>query len=139
MLRAEPVSRRFQLGLRKMDDYTAFMRLILSNAQSDLSPLERGFHALEATGKGESVAAYAKRIGRQQQRVNDEVSAARVAKVTAQAVASLLECTKHLIVIHTAPEHCWQALVERLIQHGWTVKETEEQVSKVRPTWRGAI
>jgi hypothetical protein len=45
-----------------MDDDSAFMELILSNAQGELSPLERGIHALGATEKGKhgkSIAAYA--------------------------------------------------------------------------------
>jgi hypothetical protein len=35
-----------------MDDATAFMQLVLSNTQGELSPLERGMHALHATEKG---------------------------------------------------------------------------------------
>ena len=35
--------------VREMDDDTAFMQLVLSNAQGELSPLERGMHALAAT------------------------------------------------------------------------------------------
>src|SRR5215472_11743980 len=38
--------------VREMDDDTAFMQLVLSNAQGELSPLERGMHALAATEKG---------------------------------------------------------------------------------------
>jgi ParB/RepB/Spo0J family partition protein len=121
--------------VREMDDETAFMQLVMSNAQSELSLLERGMHALAATEKGKhgtSVAAYAKRIGIPQQTVSNWIMAAEVAKVTRQQVTSLLDRTMHLTAIHAAPEHCWKALVERLLNDGWTVSETEEAVAQVR-------
>jgi ParB/RepB/Spo0J family partition protein len=63
--------------VREMDDDTAFMQLVMSNAQSELSPLERGIHALAATEKGKhdgkSVAAYARRVGRPEQTVRDQI------------------------------------------------------------------
>jgi hypothetical protein len=65
-----------------MDDDTAFMQLVLSNAQGELAPLERGMHALAATEKGKhngrSVKAYAEQIGRPHRSVEREVCAARV-------------------------------------------------------------
>ena len=48
--------------IREMDDDAAFMELVLANTQSELSPLERGMHALAAIEKGRmnghSVDAY---------------------------------------------------------------------------------
>ena len=39
--------------VREMSDEEAYMQLVLSNAQSELSPLEVGMHALGATELGE--------------------------------------------------------------------------------------
>ena len=65
-----------------MDDETAFMQLVLSNAQGELSPLERGMHALAATKKGKangrSVKAYARAVRRPHGASSQEVCAARV-------------------------------------------------------------
>ncbi len=36
--------------VREMDDDTAYMELVRWNAQSDLTPLERGMHALNNGG-----------------------------------------------------------------------------------------
>jgi hypothetical protein len=59
------------------------MELVLSNAQGELSPLERGVHALAATEKGDhngkSIAAYAALVGRPERSVGQEIEAARVA------------------------------------------------------------
>ncbi len=64
-----------------MDDETAFLQLVLTNTQSELSPLEHGMHALAATEKGKhgrSVAAYAEQVGRTQRTVSMEVNEAEV-------------------------------------------------------------
>ena len=123
--------------VREMDDETAFMQLVLSNAQGELSPLERGAHALAATEKGKhagrSIDAYARAVGRAPQTVHTEVRAARVAEISPQGGISLLvNRTKHLAEIHAAPESCWPALVERLVDNQWTVEETNAAVKAVR-------
>jgi ParB family chromosome partitioning protein len=60
--------------VREMDDDTAFMQLVLSNAQGELSPSERGMHALAATERGKhngrSVKTYAELARRDQSAVN---------------------------------------------------------------------
>lgn len=57
--------------VRQMDDDEAFMQLVLSNAQGELSPLEIGIHALKAVplskgGRGQTggLSEYAEKIGR---------------------------------------------------------------------------
>jgi hypothetical protein len=40
-----------------MDDDSAFMQPVLSRAQGELSPLERGMHALAATERGSTTGA----------------------------------------------------------------------------------
>ena len=63
--------------MRELDDDAAYMLLATSNAQSELSPLERGLHALRS---GMDVKAYAASVGRKQQTVSNEVCAAKVAE-----------------------------------------------------------
>jgi hypothetical protein len=116
-----------------MSDDDAYMALVTSNSQSELTPLERGLHALGATVKGDpekGVRAYAGRVGRTQQIVAREVAAARVWKAynlgCKQAPIDL--SAKALAEIHAAPEWLWPALVERLVVDGWTVEVTRKQV-----------
>ena len=119
--------------VREMDDDTAFMELVLSNTQAELSPLERGMHALAATEKGQhcrSVNAYAERVGRPHQSVDQEVRAARVSSKLPQCgnLDDLLNRTRHLAEIHAAPESCWPGMVNRLIESDWSVVETTAAV-----------
>ncbi|MBB5329992.1 DUF5131 family protein [Tunturiibacter gelidoferens] len=123
--------------VRDMDDEAAFMELILSNAQGELSPLERGIHALGATEKGKhngrSISAYAEQVGRPEKSVNNEVLAARVASSPLMAkLAELTDKCTHLSTIHAAPETCWPPLVKRMIGESWTVAQTSEAVAAVR-------
>ncbi len=80
----------------------------VDNAQGELSPLERGLHALAATEKGKhgrSVAAYAEEVGRPQPTVAKEVMAARFAQSysTCNNLAELQPYARHLAEIHAAP------------------------------------
>lgn len=122
--------------VRVMDDETAFMQLVLANSQSELSPLERGLHALAATEKGKhgnGVKSYAEAIGRNITTVTKEVQAARVAKVRPQGrISDLIDYAKHLSEVHAAPSCTWALLVEAMVERGWSVKETREIVSQVR-------
>ncbi len=121
--------------VREMEDDTAFMQLVLANAQGELSPLERGLHALAATEKGAFggvVDAYARHIGRNDGSVHREVCAATVARASHQGdVTPLLARTKHLHEIHSAPEHCWSPLVKRMVDGQWNSRQTDEAVKSV--------
>jgi ParB/RepB/Spo0J family partition protein len=121
--------------VREMDNDAAFMQLLLSNAQGELSPLERGMHALAATEKGKhgrSIRAYAEQVGRPERTIYNEVQAAEVAKVCPQGqISALIQRSKHLCEIHAAPVQCWLALATRLVEHGWTVEETKAAVKAV--------
>ena len=97
--------------VREMDDASAFMQLVLANAQGELSPLERGLHALAATESGQKIREYALQVGRSKSMVQVEVSAARVALSTQVDKSQLVGSAKHLAEIHAAPQHCWPALV----------------------------
>jgi protein gp37 len=121
--------------VREMDDETAFMQLVLSNAQGELAPLERGFHALAATVKGKhgkSVDWYVQKTGRKKSTVHTEVRAAKVAEKSPQGdVLKLLHHAKHLAEIYAAPEHCRAALVEWLLKEKWNIKDTAQKVKDV--------
>jgi len=58
------------------------MQLVLSNMQGELTALERGLHALRMTEPhdraGMAITAYAVKVGRPQQRINEEINAAEV-------------------------------------------------------------
>jgi hypothetical protein len=121
-----------------MEDHTAMMQLVLANNQGELSPLERGLHALTVTEKGrhngKSVKAYAEAVGRNEQTIYGEVQAAEVARSLGSILnfADLINRSTHLGVIHDAPEACWSALVGRLVEKDWTVAETRTAVRAVR-------
>jgi ParB/RepB/Spo0J family partition protein len=126
--------------VREMDDESAFMELILSNAQSELSPLERGIHALGATEKGsklgKSIAAYAEQVGRGKsvRAVQLEVAAATVVSKTKSTshCSELTDKCSHLAEIHSAPQSCWPTLVQRMVKQSWTVEQTAERVAEIR-------
>jgi hypothetical protein len=93
--------------------------------QCELSPLERGMHALAATEKGRhgrSIAAYAEQVGRKgkESMIAIEVHGAKVAQVCSQLqISNLIGNCTHLAEIHASPPHCWAALVERMLKLAW--------------------
>ena len=115
-----------------MDDDTAFMQLVLSNAQGELSPLERGMHALAAATEkhsknGKSFAAYARAVGVEPNTLESWVNAAEVYHNLRQHTVSVSDLDKrtfHLRSIHSAPPACWQYLVERMVKEKWNQDQT---------------
>lgn len=101
-----------------------------------MSPLEIGIHALGATEKygrnGKGVKAYAESIGKDTGNISKYVSAAKVFNAIQNVCNDtniLLDMALHLATIHKSPAATWPALVDALIQTGWSVKETEKQVT----------
>jgi hypothetical protein len=101
------------------------MQLVLSNAQSELSPLEIGVHALEAIengvggrGKKGGLSAYAEKIGKSQDAVSLYRKAAEVATNLRDIseVSALLDKTYHLAAIHKAYAPLWQLLVGTMLE-----------------------
>ena len=106
--------------VRDLDDAAADMLLVTSNAQSDLTALEHGLHALRVTEKskhGRSVNAYAEAIGRNQAIVQREVYAAEVYReVMSRDITSVpTDQPRHLAEIHAAPQWLWPALVHAMV------------------------
>lgn len=126
--------------VKDMDDDEAFMQLVLSNTQGELSPLEIGMHALKAVplaeggrGKRGGLAAYAERLGRTGEYVGQLRAAAGVVAETPNLSLEFIgDKAKHLYEISKAPRSTWPILVERLVERGWSVKETAVQVDKIR-------
>jgi ParB/RepB/Spo0J family partition protein len=121
--------------VRDMDDEAAYMALVTSNSQGELSPLEIGMHALHCVGlskggRGQKggLSEYAERVGRAQSTISELVSAARVSENLSLERYLLLDKTKHLSAIHSLPPECWQAAVEAMLAGGWSAKETAERV-----------
>ncbi|MGO9420289.1 hypothetical protein [Roseiarcus sp.] len=82
------------------------MLLVTANAQSELTPIERGRHALRSKM---DVKACAASVGRAHATVNREVMAARVAGAADFDIE--IDCFSQLVEIHAAPEWLWRALV----------------------------
>ena len=117
-----------------MDDETAYMELVRCNAQTELTALERGLHALN---RGKDVKAYAESVGRARQSVSNEVLAARVAQAVPHVGRDLSNYFRHLTEIHAAPKWLWSALVERLVSSGRCRSWSGAGVRPVVGSWHG--
>lgn len=122
--------------VRDMPDDEAFMALVLCNTHGELTPLERGIHALKS---GLDVTAYATRVGRPRTSVSNEVLSARVASAVTNVGHALPEWTV-LREIHAAPSWLWPALVAAAEAENWTVERVRKAVAAVReaaepPPW----
>src|SRR5262249_40225394 len=121
--------------VEEMDDQRAFMELVLSNSQGELSPLERGLHALWSVelgtrgkgNKGDGLKAYAKATGQRTDTVSKLRAAAEVYVATAKDchVATITDLTYHLYTVHAAPRATWTLLVQHVIAKKLSVKDTE--------------
>ena len=77
-----------------MSDNEAYTALALSNAQSELHPLEEGYHALQS---GLSGHEYARRVGKPQRTVADRLSAARVAQGVTVCTVTFSDLSEKLL------------------------------------------
>lgn len=123
--------------VRVMDDDEAFMQLVLSNTQGELSPLEIGMHALKAVplaqGKaGKGLSAYAERAGYGEDSVRQWRLGAEVISSLPDTCREAADKARHLYEISKAPRETWPALVDSLVKRGWTVADTKATVDKVR-------
>ncbi len=134
--------------VQEMSDAKAYMLLVTSNNQGELTPLEIGLHALRAVPKGQGgkgqkggIAEYAKKIGKQQSNVTNYRQAAEVyveCKPISQDIG-LIDKALHLAIINKASKGVWSILVQALLNsvtedkpNGWTVAETKEVVDDIR-------
>jgi len=120
--------------VRDMDDEAAYMALVTSNSQGELSPLEIGMHALHCVGlskggRGQKggLSEYAAKVGRDEKTIRQYRNAGQVAEKVGTS-PELSEKTKHLSAIHSLPRECWQEAVEAMLAKGWSAKDTAERV-----------
>lgn len=123
--------------VRELDDEAAYMALVTSNSQGELSPLEIGLHALgldmDKRGKGAAgggLKGYAALVGRAPSRITEYRQAAAVATGINSdvGISGLSEKAAHLAAIHALPPECWPDAVQTMLDKGWSAKETGEQV-----------
>jgi N6-adenosine-specific RNA methylase IME4 len=120
-----------------LDDAAAFMELVTSNNQGELSPLEIGIHVLKAVptsqGKrGKGLQSYADKIGKSRQYVQQIRSAADVAVTSQVDLRSLLLKSQHLCAIHGLPKDCWRGACEWLAEHDAPVTDVEKQATQAK-------
>lgn len=127
--------------VKRMDDATAFMELVLANNQGELSPLEYGMHVLKyvelsegGRGKKGGLSEYARQIGRSEAALRFDKDAAIVYQKVAHVceVSEAQERSRHLAIIHKTPSPYWQQLTELLIKNEWSVKQTEEVCKAIK-------
>jgi len=125
--------------VREMDDDEAYMALVTSNSQGELSPLEIGMHALgldlDKRGKGASgggLKGYAESVGRSASKISEYRQAAKVAASinSPEGINDLSDKAKHLSAIHALPEACWPEAVEAMVKGQWSAKETAQRVKE---------
>lgn len=127
--------------VREMDDDEAFMQLVLSNTQGELTPLEIGMHALKAVplssggrGKRGGISEYADRTGFAQGTISKWRAAAEVSTEThsVRMGFEVAEKVGHLYEISRAPRETWPVLVASLVKHGWTVADAQHHVQQIK-------
>jgi ParB-like chromosome segregation protein Spo0J len=112
--------------VRDLADASAYMLLVTANAQSELTPIERGRHAL---GSDMDVKAYAESVGRARTSVQKEVYAAKVAEGVPDIGHAISGSFSQLVEIHAAPEWLWSALVSAMVEGEWSVEQTRKKIA----------
>jgi site-specific DNA-methyltransferase (adenine-specific) len=131
--------------VEEMDDDSAFMALVTSNAQGELDPLEIGIHAFEAVpegkrgrgNKGDGLTAYAAKIGQKQPNVSNYRNAGEVvSKIICQHMnlSDFLEKAQHLNAIHKLPQEAWQVACEWLAGSSCSLSDCKAFVDRVLST-----
>ena len=105
------------------------MELVKSNAQGELTALERGLHALHS---GKDVRSYAAGAGRVDRTVYNEVLAARVADAVADIGDDPSRLFSRLVEVHAAPSWLWPALVQKLVTDDMTVEAARRLVANLK-------
>jgi hypothetical protein len=122
-----------------MTDDEAHLRMASANTQQAWSPLEHGRHVLKwlrrakgGRGRKGGYSAYAAAIRRSPQYVSQLCQAAEVVegKPSSQLVG-FADKAQHLVAIRKAHRVVWPALLELILERGWSVTDTEVAVKKV--------
>jgi N6-adenosine-specific RNA methylase IME4 len=124
----------------ELDDDAAYMELVTSNAQGELSPLEIGLHCLRCEtlakggrGKKGGLSEYAERIGKTGGYVTQIRQAAEVVEpIPFSQLKGFLDKVQHLSAIHALPKACWPACVEWLGQNDIAAAKVQERVKEAK-------
>jgi N6-adenosine-specific RNA methylase IME4 len=120
----------------ELEDAAAFMELVTSNSQGELSPLEIGLHALKAVPKeqgkkGGGLKAYAEQLGRSERYVGQIRQAAEVLSSTSEVnFRCFLDRAQHLCALHKLPRACWAAAVGWLAGADASVADVDARVAE---------
>lgn len=131
--------------VREMDDDEAFMALMLTNTQGEMSPLEEGHHVHKyvqssegGRGKKGGLRDYARRLNKNPStlshlRASYEVyeKCVHETQYTQFSGSDTVYTHKHLYEISKAEEDCWHPLVASLIAKRWTVRDTARAVGEI--------
>lgn len=133
--------KRIWAWVEPLDDRAAFMELVISNNQGELSPLEIGLHALKAVppgkggrGKVGGLSEYAKKLGKTRQYVSQLREAAEViaaCRKPASQLAGFADKAQHLAAVHRLPKSVWPKLVDWIARCDPTVPEVEQRVANL--------
>ncbi len=127
--------------VRELDDEAAYMALVTSNSQGELSPLEIGMHALGvdfdkpgAGAKGGGLKKYAADVGRDAGNVTKYRQAAAVLRSIncIDTTKASTEKSLQLAAIHALPTDCWPEAVRIMLDRGWSVKDAQHWVGLAR-------
>lgn len=126
--------------VKDLDDDEAFMQLVLSNTQGELSPLEEGKHlsnyeaGIGGRGQAGGLRDYARRIGKDESSLRQRRDAYRVYENCGHvsAVSEAADRMRHLHEISKADRRLWPMLVGHLIKQSWTVADAKSAVDKIR-------
>jgi ParB/RepB/Spo0J family partition protein len=122
--------------VKNYNDEETHIKLVTSNSQFELHPLEKGNHALKSVilkNKHEKgIRAYAKIVGREKEfaQVSLEVRAAQVQNVTHVTFGDYRDHWRKLAEIHAAPEWQWSAFATQAIN--WTVQRTVSDIQRLK-------
>ncbi len=123
--------------VKEMSDEEAFMELVLSNQQGELTPLERGKHAWEAVRKysrnGLSATEYARRVGMAHNTVSVLMAAYEVYRECVTRVTNLSSLSAtHFRIISSADREDWPWLCEMAIEKELSSRILEEAVAEAK-------
>lgn len=123
--------------VKEMTDEEAFMELVLSNQQGELTPLERGKHAWEAVQKynrkGMTVSEYAKKVGAAHNTISELMAAYEVyQECVARATQLDLLSAKHLRVVYRADRQDWPWLCKLAVKNELSTRVLEEAVTETK-------
>ena len=121
--------------IREMDDDEAFMQLILTNTQGEMSPLEEGHHvhyyvqrSTGGRGKEGGLREYARRLNKDHSYLAKKQ---RAYAVYENCGGSTTVSWEALYEVSKAPQEMWQPLNAALVANKWTIKDVARQVQDV--------